>query len=525
MMIYLRKLVASWPWLLLTPVVLPVAWVLYETWAGPESLGDVLTSARQRTLLGHSLRLAGGTALAALVLGLPTGIILARVRIPFGRTLIALFAVPLAVPPYVLTTAWIQLLGRQGTLASALGDIPGAPATRFDVYGMPGAILILAGTWFPLVLFAAWAAARSIDRRQEEAARLFTGWRRTFWHVTLPQTFGPAMAATLLVFLLALGEFGVPSLLGIPTYALEVFTQFSAFYQPAAALGAALPLLVIAFIALALVLRPAWWRAMGVGEPPAAFPIGRWRWIPFAFLVLLAFAAVVLPLAALAVRVGGPMTYLTALEATLPNWTTTLLIAAGSATVVTLCGFITGYCAARAPHWQRFLWHTLALIGFVVPGAVVGIGLVYLCNRDLFGGIYGSGWMLLLACYARFFAVAQAGLGAAIKRVDVRHEEAAIVCGVPHWRIRLGIVAPQIARPLAAVWVAVFVLSAGELAAAVLVYPPGWTPLSVRMFSLMHYGIDPVVCALCLWSAALAAAPVLLLLWLGARETKEPSDA
>jgi len=58
-------------------------------------------------------------------------------------------------------------------------------------------------------------------------------------------------------------------------------------------------------------------------------------------------------------------------------------------------------------------------------------------------------------------------------------------------------------------------VAVGELAATVLVVPPGPTTISVRIFSLIHYGVDDRVAAICLvlvlGLAALAAVVVRLM--------------
>jgi iron(III) transport system permease protein len=50
---------------------------------------------------------------------------------------------------------------------------------------------------------------------------------------------------------------------------------------------------------------------------------------------------------------------------------------------------------------------------------------------------------------------------------------------------------------LAAAWLA-FIIAIGELAATVLVMPPGVSTLSIRIFGLLHYGAEDQVAALCL---------------------------
>ena len=65
------------------------------------------------------------------------------------------------------------------------------------------------------------------------------------------------------------------------------------------------------------------------------------------------------------------------------------------------------------------------------------------------------------------------------------------------------------------VWLVVFALSMGELSATALVVPPGTPPLSVRLLTLLHYGVEDRVAAICLamtiasWAIGLAVIALL----------------
>jgi iron(III) transport system permease protein len=59
-------------------------------------------------------------------------------------------------------------------------------------------------------------------------------------------------------------------------------------------------------------------------------------------------------------------------------------------------------------------------------------------------------------------------------------------------------------------WLVSLAVAIGELSATLLVYPPGMTTIAVRLFTLLHYGVDDQVAGICLalvaTTCALAAA-------------------
>jgi len=148
--------------------------------------------------------------------------------------------VPLVVPPYVLALAWILVSGPSGLL--------GANLFSAWTYSFTGAVIVLGVGFYPLSMLATEAAARRVDARLEEAALLVANPRRVLWQITL-RLIAPTIAATaLIIFVLALSEFGVPALLRVRVFTTEVFTAFAALYDFGAGVALATPLLAVALV-------------------------------------------------------------------------------------------------------------------------------------------------------------------------------------------------------------------------------------------------------------------------------------
>jgi len=212
---------------------------------------QALFSARAAPLIRHSLVLAGSTTALALAFGLPAGILFARTDLPFRRTLAVLFTVPLLIPPYITAVSWFDLLGQEGLVARFLGP-SAAGSTSAWLFGLPGCVLVLFSTFMPIVMLLTMACIRTVNPRLEEAARLAARWPFVLRRISIPLIMPGVILGAMLVFLLSIGEFGVPVFLRYDVFPVETFTQFSAFYNFGAATAAALPLVGIAFVVLAL---------------------------------------------------------------------------------------------------------------------------------------------------------------------------------------------------------------------------------------------------------------------------------
>ena len=160
---------------------------------------------------------------------------------------------------------------------------------------MPGCLWVLVSAFLPVVMILTVVYLHAVNPRLEEAGRLIARWPAVLRHITLPMILPGILFGGILVFLLALGEVGVPMFLRYPVFPVETLTQFSAFYDFGAAAAAATPLLAITLLVLALerrYLREKTYRLRPTtpGRRMLLIPLGRWR-VPALLAVSLLAAA------------------------------------------------------------------------------------------------------------------------------------------------------------------------------------------------------------------------------------------
>jgi iron(III) transport system permease protein len=480
--------------------LLPLAYMLGQTAASGGGYAALLLDARQRALLFNTTALGIGTALLATLIGAPLGLALARVAMPskpFWR--IALSA-PVLVPPYVMGLAWV-LLTRSA----------GAEST----YSLPGAIVVLGLVFYPLSMLATEIAARQVEPRLEEAALLVAAPGRVVRRITLPLVAPAVVAAALVIFVLAVSEFGVPGLLRLPVFTTEVFTAFSALYDFSRATILALPLLGLSVVVAAVASVLVGQRLIATRRGPSgALPLAFEGWTAVASIaaVCVLTLALAIPLTALIREALGVESFSAVVRGSSEAIRNSLTLAAFGATVVTLLAIWLGYVRARMRQRFSFLVDVLFVVLFAVPSTVVGVGLIGVWNRaGVLGDVYGTQAMLVLAYLARFVPVAALGLAAAIGYVPTSHEEAAAVGGAGWWRTMIRIVLPQITLALLATWLVVFILAFGELGASILVAPPGDATLPIRIYTTIANTPPAYVAALALLQSMVVLSPLVVL--------------
>jgi iron(III) transport system permease protein len=467
--------------------------VYYKVFGNPRALWMTFS---------HSLGLAALTAAVATLLGVSLGLLLGKTDLPVRGMLAVLLSIPLLLPPYVLAVSWFNLLSAGGLLSHVL---PAAHLRLLSdwLFGLPGCVWVLSSAFMPVVMILTLVYLRSVPPRLEEAGRLVAGWPTVLRVITLPLIYPGILFASMLVFLLALGETGVPMFLRYAVFPVEVLTQFSAFYDVGAATAAAMPLLAVTVLLLMLEQRYLREKVYRLRPTVSArrmllVPLGRWRLPMLGAAGLVAAPLVVLPLAALCASALTPFSFLEAWRAGADSLGRSLVFAGIGATLLTLVGFLCGYLIH---HRALRVWRgvdTLTLTLFTLPGAVIGVGMIVLWNRPGAAWLYASPAIVILAYLAQYAAIPSRVTWATLGNIPRSLEEAAAVAGAP-WLARIRhVVVPAALPGLIAAWLVAFIFCVRDLGASMLVYPAGRDTLSVRIFTLMANGAPSLIAALCM---------------------------
>ncbi len=485
---------------------------------GLQAYRGLLSSAHQWTLMGNSVLLAFLVTVLSVAAGVPLGVLFGKTDLPLRRFFTVLFVLPLMVPPYILAVSWTGLLGRDGLLAQVAGQQV-AYATSNLLFGLPGCVFVLFSIFLPIPMLLTMVFLRTVNPELEEAGLLISGWGQVMRGITLPLVMPGILLSAMIVFLLGMGEFSVPNFLRFDVFAVESFTQFSAFYNFEAATAAAVPLAAVTFLLLVaetLFLRertyqPRLWTSGGV----QLIPLGKRRgWIA-AVVGLVGLVTVVLPLVVLLIQSAGPSAYSEAFRRAGPSLLRSLEYACVGATLLAVLGLFTGYLIqTRALGCWRYL-DSLTLFLFALPSTVIGIGLISLWNRPWTNLIYGTPAIVILGYMAKYLALTSRISVTQVAMIPPSMEEAAQVLGAG-WFKRMAQVVMPLSRPgLFAAWVVGYVFTLRDTGITMLVYPPGHDTLPVRIYTLMANGSPRLVAALCVVMVVVTVLPLGILLAAG----------
>ncbi len=207
-------------------------------------------------VIGRSLAFAVGSTLLCLGLGFPVAYWLALLSPRRWRNLLLVgFILPLWTSSLLRAYAWTTILRPSGVLNTILTTL-GLPAQNW--LNTPTAVFIgLTYSFVPYMVLILYASLEKLDTRLlEAAADLGATPRQSFWKITVPQTLPGIAAASLLVFISALGDFVVPTLLGGASSMNISRLIYNQFLGPTRAwgFGSALSMVLILAVSLAIAL-------------------------------------------------------------------------------------------------------------------------------------------------------------------------------------------------------------------------------------------------------------------------------
>lgn len=168
-------------------------------------------------VMARTFRVALAVTIACLLLGFPVAMAMAKLK---GRlALVAAAAVFIALwsPVLVRSYAWIVLLQRNGVVNRFITDTGIASEPLQLIYNETAVIVAMTHVLMPFMILPIFAALRSIPNEYALAARnLGASAASAFVHVTLPLSLPGVFAGCVMCFILALGFYITPALIGGP---------------------------------------------------------------------------------------------------------------------------------------------------------------------------------------------------------------------------------------------------------------------------------------------------------------------
>ncbi len=459
------------------------------------------------TPLYNSLKLGILVATIATVIGFGYAYGLNRTNMPGKGIFRQLALLPVVSPPFMFALSVILLLGKNGLITKKLLGL-----TDVNIYGLPGLVLVQVLTMFPIAYLVLDGVLKAINPDLEDSAfNLGASRLQVFMTVTLPLALPGLASAWLLVFVTSLADFGNPMVLGgnFDVLSVQAYLQVTGMFNVARGATLAVILLVPALVAFYL---QRYWIAKKsyvtvTGKPSSAGlsgvkPLTKWLLTGFASL-----------LSVIIVAFYGVIVYGCFVKLWGYNWTFTLdnfsyawdvgrdsifstVIMAAIATVIAgFLAMIIAFLMVRKDFFAKKAMGFVTLMGYAVPGTMVGIGYILAFNSPPLL-LTGTMWIIVCCFIFREIPVGIESGVATLNQIDPAIEEASLNLGADSRYTFSHITLPLIKPAFFASLSYSFVRSMTAVSAVIFLVTARWNHLTALVLSqteIMRLGAASVL--------------------------------
>ena len=492
----------------------------------------------------NSLIIAGSMALIAVPLGGILAFLMVRTDLPGRQWIEPLLLIPVFVSPMVLAFGYVVSAGPVGFYSvwakQLFGGIP------WNVYSLTGIAIIAGLTHVPHVYLYSSSALKSLGSDVEEAARMAgSSPFQVARDVSLPMVTPSLLFSGVLVFFLGFEIFGLPLVLGDPEGHLVLATYLykltNKLGTPSYHLMAAVAVCIVAVTFPLVMLQRfllknagKYITVKGKAGRQRPLPLGQWRWVAAAVLILWLFLTVVVPLSGIVLRAfvsnwGEGVNILEVLttdhfrevfnQPTLVRGIlNTVLLGVIGGGIAVICYTAVGLATHRKPDgWSRFVDY-LVLVPRAVPGLLAGLAFlwVFLFFPPL-APLRSTIFSVWIAYTVVWLAYGMRLVSSSLLQVGPELEEAARSAGATRGRVSRDVTLPLIRYGLLASWLLVFMIFEREYSTGVYLLGPGTEVIGSLLVSLWGTGGADMVAALSLINVVLVAVGLTVALRFGVK--------
>lgn len=485
-----------------------------------------------------------GSSIMATVLALFLAYLNNRTDIPMKFMFRVISIIPMMIPHLLFAVSWALLLNpSNGMMNIALRNVFGLEDAPFDIYSLPGMVLVEGLLDMPVAYLIIAPAMASFDVALEESSRVFgAGTWRTLIRVTLPVLRPAILASFILGVVRGLASFAVPSVLGMPgrvnvlsTYLYQmVATGFAPDYGKAAAVGmsvlAASVTLIVVYRALTAE-SEKYVTIAGRGYRPTAIELKAAKYPLFAAMALLSFILIVLPVAVLFYTSLVPYSMVPSARAfSLMSWKhwievledpisllslkNSLFLGVAGATLGVALSIFVAYVIVKVKTRASGVLESLSFLSFSFPGIVIGVGFMWFFVQT---PLYATIWALLIGYIATYMPYGIRPLASAFIQVHSHLEESSLVCGASPLTTMRRIIIPLLIPGIVSAWILLASMFVRELTLSVVLSRPGTEVLAVQILRFADDGLWGRLSALGIIMILISTALVVLATLIGGK--------
>lgn len=452
--------------------------------------------------LVNSLYISISVVIFTSLIGIPMGYFVARVDFRHKRMLLSLGILPIIMPAFVGAFSWIIVLGRQGAIRLFLNKIG---IMLPPIYGPFGIIFSMTMMYYPFVFLLTEGAFETANPTLEEsAATMGARLPRILRTIDLPLILPSIGAGTILVFIRAIDNFGIPAVIGGNTYVLPTLIYFkvSGFWDLNSA--AAISLVSVAITLFALWIQKRIVSNREYETISASRSKTKLHTHPAVKFLAAFFCWAVIIISLLPQITLLVMSFFTTWNGLWPkgftfrNYTqisqflsgpikNSLVLSITASLGAAVIGTLIAYIIQRRAVKGRALLDYAVMLPFILPGIVVSVALLTAFSSGPLV-LRGTFFILFISYVIRRTPYVFRAVSAGLTQLDPSLEEASILCGATWAKTFQKVTFPLIFSTIASGTILTFATLLKELSTTILLYSAKTRTLPVAIYDSVNDG-------------------------------------
>ncbi|MBQ0071842.1 MAG: iron ABC transporter permease [Spirochaetales bacterium] len=464
--------------------------------------------------LTNSFKVAFCTCIISLIFGIPLAYFYNMYEIKGKKLLQMLIILSSMSAPFIGAYAWVKLLGRAGVITKLIKSLTGI--TIPSIYGFNGILLVLSLKLFPLVFMYVSGAMKNVDKSLLEAsANMGVSGPKRFFKVVIPLCMPSILAATLMVFMRSIADFGTPLMIGegYTTFPVIIYNEYVGEVGTNHNFASAIAVLAI-LITLVFFLIQRYLTKKNSFTMSAMNHIERKKASPVTNILIHVYSYGLVALALL------PQLYLVYLSFCKTNpsgevfqqgfslqsyqyvfnrmgttiWNTIKICGLALVLIITLAILIS-YLTVRKRNLLNATIDTLSMVPYVIPGAVVGISMILAFNNKYLPLVGTSTIMIVAMCVRRIPYTIRSSV-AILAQIPLSIDEAAESLGASKLKTLVKVTIPMMFNGIFAGAIMSWVTLITELSSSMLLYSRRTQTLNIAVYKAVANATDGRACAL-----------------------------
>ncbi len=470
--------------IVLAIVAVPLTYIALNLISSPSKFLEYILDRKTLLLAWNTIILALTVTIASMCISVPLAIITIRSNLPLRKIIRVFLCVPLIFPSYIYGFLFIIVFGPKGALYEVLAPL-GVERIP-ELYGFVGAFLCLTLLSYPYIFISVSSSLLKLDYTYEEVS-LSLG--KTIWYtygnVIIPLLKPAIIVGAILVTLYVVSDFGAVSLLQYKSFSYVIYNQYETIQRSAAASTSSI-LILIGLLSIWFY-RPdsansnLYRSSATIPRNARLIDLGKYKWVIAFIIGMLIFVSVILPISVL---LYWGYTFTINLDDFFKMSSIYNSIYASAVGAICTVALSIPIALLIAKHKDGFsiLIEKISYIGFVLPGIVVALAVVYF-GINFARPIYQTIILLSLGYIILFLPVSIGVIKPVLLQINPKIEESAKILGASNFKIWKTINIPAMMPGLSGAFVIVFILIMKELPATLILAPLNFDTLATSIWT------------------------------------------